>query len=106
MLDNLKWQTLHARRKINKAIMMYKILHALVAVPKNDLQKATASLRGHSQRLMIPHYRTQTYQSSFFPDSIRIWDDLTEKMVSGKTLGIFKSNTNSLTFKINDLTFK
>ena len=106
MLDDLKWQTLYTRRKINKAIMMYKILNNLVAVPKDDLQKATASLRGHSQRQMIPHTRTQTYQSSFFPDSIRIWNGLTEKMVSSKTLDIFKLNTNSLTFKINNPTFK
>ena len=86
--------------------MMYKILNDLVAAPKNDLQKATASLRGHSQRQMIPHTRTQTYQSSFFPDSIRIWNGLTEKMVSSKTLDTFKLNTNSLTFKINNPTLK
>ena len=99
MLDDLKWQTLYTRRKINKAIIMFKILHNLVAVPRNDLQKAASSLRGYNQQLVIPHTRTQTYQSSFFPDSIRIWNNLPKNIDYSNTLNTFRTNINSLTFR-------
>jgi hypothetical protein len=91
MLENLKWHTLHTRRKMNKAIMMYKILHGLVAVPSDHLQTSTSVIRGHNKRLVVPHTRTQILQSSFFPDTIRIWNNLPRDVINSDSLDSFRT---------------
>jgi hypothetical protein len=76
---------------MNKAIMMYKILHGLVAVPSDHLQTSTSVIRGHNKRLVVPHTRTQILQSSFFPDTIRIWNNLPRDVINSDSLDSFRT---------------
>ena len=92
MLEKLKWETLEHRRKIAKVLMIYKIKRELVACTSNILVPATTTtLRGHDQKYLVPYTRTQVYMESFYPDAIRIWNNLPPEAVACKTYEAFKT---------------
>ena len=77
MIESLSWETLQHRRQQAKAIMMFRIVHAMVAIPASPhLQLLGAATRGHQYRYRVPYSRTKTYKESFFPSSIRLWNQL------------------------------
>ena len=78
MLHKLHLPTLEERRAQYKAIMMHRIVNSAVDIPKpNYLIPVTrSSLRGHDQKFHVPFARTQAFQTSFFPDTIRMWNSL------------------------------
>lgn len=76
MLEILQWTSLEERRARNKAIMMYRIVHGLVAIPTTELHSMMTTARGHTNRFLNPYARTLLYKHSFFPDSIWIWNNL------------------------------
>ena len=90
MLDTLQWSSLEERRARCKAVMMYRIVHGLVAVPPSELQPTMSAARGHTHRFMVPYARTQIYKQSFFPDGIRIWNSLPQRAVDSTSLDLFR----------------
>ncbi|KAH3824882.1 hypothetical protein DPMN_126737 [Dreissena polymorpha] len=71
MLHQLQWPTLQERRAQMKVVMMYLIVHNLVDVPTTYLIPIS-SARGHETCYLVPFARTESYQKSFFPDTIRL----------------------------------
>ena len=57
---------------------IYRIVHGhgSVRVP-STLLIPTVSLRGHDQTFLVLYARTMVYQKSFFPDTTRLWNNLT-----------------------------
>jgi hypothetical protein len=92
MVSKLGLEPLVQRRVADKACMMYKIMHKLVDmnVPPGRLQPAVRLTRGHHQKLMVPHARTDVYRYSFFPSSTRLWNSLTQETVAAPDLTVFK----------------
>ena len=91
MLLRLDWPSLEQRRKIAKAIMLYKILHNKVAIPFDQYKAPiTVFTRGHSQRFHQVAAHVNAYLYSFFPSSIKIWNSLPELIVRARNLGEFK----------------
>jgi hypothetical protein len=78
--------------------MTYKIMHKLVDinVPPGMLQPAARCTRGHQQKLLVPHTRTDVYRHSFFPSATRLWNSLTEDAVAAPTLPAFKTSLKVL----------
>ena len=77
MLQQLKWNTLLERRAKARATLFYKIINGLVAVPSQPyLVPYIRDTRGHAVKYYIPTTRTVVYQNSFFPASIRLWNNL------------------------------
>ena len=73
MTESLSWETLQHRRQQAKAIMMFRIVHAMVAIPAfPHLQLMGAATGGHQYKYRIPYCRTNTYKDFFFPSSIRL----------------------------------
>ena len=85
MLTRLQWPSLQERRAQYKVYMIHRMVNSLVDTPSNvyliPVTRASASLRGHSQRFQVPFARTQTYQTSFFPHAIRLWNSLPESTI-------------------------
>ena len=55
MMESLSWETLQHRRQQACAIMMYRIVHAMVAIPASPhLQLLGAATRGHQYKYRIP----------------------------------------------------
>ena len=92
MAESLSWETLQHRRQQAKAIMMFCIVHAMVAIPAfPPLQLLGAATRGHQYKYRTPYCRTNTYKDSFLPSNIRLWNQLPEKLTNVEFLDVFKA---------------
>jgi len=65
MLKELKWPTLQQRRTNTKMVMMYRIVHHLIAIPSQIyLTPVTIrTTRGHDQKFEIPFSRIQSHKT-------------------------------------------
>ena len=98
MTENLSWETFQHRRQQVKAIMMFRIVHAMVAILAfPHLQLMGAATRRHQYKYGIPYCRTNTYKDSFFPSSIRLWNQLPENLTNAESLEAFKAGISAAT---------
>ena len=100
MLRQLQWQSLQSRRETAQVTMMYRIVYHLVDIPADQyLHLSSLRTRGHQLRFLAPHTRTTVYRTAFFPQAIRLWNQLPACVVGANTLDSFKAqlsraNTN------------
>ena len=81
LLTDLGWETLQSRRNKHKLVLLYKILHGLAPdylselVPPLVQETTTYNLRNSDN---VQNYRAHSnlFLNSFFPSSIRAWNDL------------------------------
>ena len=90
MKSNISLESLESRRKINKAILFYKIQNNLVDVTLNLRQ--SAHFPGKFTQIQC---RTTAYQRSFVPDSVVIWNTLSTTATSSISLEAFKTSASS-----------
>ena len=77
ILGQLKWESLKKRRKDNRLILLYKGLKGKARIPTDDLIPKTRRGRNqHSLAFQIPSAGKDVYMYSFFPQTIRDWNDL------------------------------
>ena len=77
ILGQLKWESLKKRRK--DSILLYKGLKGKARIPTDDLipkNRRYRKSRKHSLAFQIPSASKEAYKSSFFPQTIRDWNDL------------------------------
>ena len=87
ILGQLKWESLKKRRKDNRLILLYKGLKGKARIPTDDLIPKTRRGRNqHSLAFQIPSASKDVYQHSFFPQTIRDWNDLPESLISSSEL--------------------
>ena len=103
MLLHLHWQSLQERRTHNKAIMLYKIINNLVAIPPAPpyLYHSSDLTRGHHIQLRQHHCTILSYQHSFFPSVVCIWNGLPATVVSAPSLKTFRSSLKPLTLQLS-----
>ena len=91
MLDVLEWNTLKGRRDMLRAVMMHKIIRNIVDIQSHAyLTPTQLSTKGHHHRFQqLPTY-VDSYKFSFFPEAIKIWNNLPEDIVEAPTLQLFK----------------
>ena len=90
MLADLRWNTLQERRMQSKSVMFYRIVHNLVAIPDTSSLIPARATRGHNMRFCRPQSTVNAHLYSFFPSTIRIWNQLPEYAVSAPSLETFK----------------
>ena len=73
MLQHLHLPTLQQRRQHFKIIMLYRITHQLASIPTATY--ITPSTR-NTQHYILPNSRTHVFKTSFFPSTIKIWNNL------------------------------
>lgn len=97
LLQDLNWPTLQHRRQLAKLIMMYRITYHLIEIPSiTYLIPSRSGTRGHNIRYLQPSTRVLAYQYSFFPSTIRLWNNLPQTLVSSGSIDIFRhSLTNT-----------
>ena len=89
ILGQLKWESLKKRRKDNtcRLILLYKGLKGKARIPTDDLIPKTWRVRNqHSLAFQIPSASKDVYKYSFFPETIRDWNDLPEFLISSSKL--------------------
>ena len=83
ILGQLKWESLKKRRKDNRLILLYKGLKGKASVPTDDLISKTRRCRNqHSMAFQTPIANTDVYKGSFFPQTIRDWNALSDSLIS------------------------
>ena len=87
ILGQLKWESLKKRRKDNRLILLYKGLKGKAKIPTDDLIPKTRHGRNqHSLAFQIPSASKDVYMYSFFPQTIRDWNNLPESLISSSEL--------------------
>ena len=87
ILGQLKWESLKKRRKDKRLILLYKGLTGKARIPTDDLIPKTRCARNqHSLAFKIPSASKDAYKYSFFPQTIRDWNDLPEFLISSSEL--------------------
>ena len=99
MLKELNWSSLEERRKNASVTMLYKVVNGLVAVDASDVlvnsDRRTRANNSHSYRHFSSN--TEQYKHSFYPRTIKIWNQLSEDTISSCSVDTFKAklHTNS-----------
>ena len=78
ILGQLKWESLKKRRKDNRLILLYKGLKGY----RYLIPKTRGCRNHHSMALQVPSASKNTYKNSFFPQTIRDWNDLPDSLIS------------------------
>ena len=72
--------------------MMFKILNNLVAIPPSQhLSLNERPSRKHSQQLITKSNSIDSYKFSFFPNTIKDWNNLSEAEIKCQSLDQFKA---------------
>ena len=89
ILEQLKWESLKKRRKDSRLIMLYKGLKGAASIPTNDLVPPIRHTRNHHfLAFQIPMAGTDVYKSSFFPQTTRDWNSLTDSRISASECAV------------------
>ena len=82
ILGQLKWESLKKRRKDSR-LLLYKGPKGQAKIPTYDLIPKNRRCRNqHSLAFRIPSANKEEYKSSFFPQTIRDWNDLPDSVIS------------------------
>ena len=94
MLHNLNWQPLQLRRRISRLQMFYKAVHNLTAlsIPQRFLPTSCPTRNYHQHHYIIPSARTNLYQHSFYPRTIKEWNLLPISIIETNSLQSFSSH--------------
>lgn len=91
MMEQLGWKSLQARRRAHRLTCLYKIQHNGMAISKEFMNpKVTRSRRGHNQQFQLYSARLDLFKNSFFPRTIREWNELSSNVVSQASCAAFK----------------
>jgi hypothetical protein len=101
MLTQLGWPTPSRRRTEFRLILLYKIVHHLVAVPAHYLPPLTQSKTtrySHPWKFQRYQPNIQVFQYSLLPRTIPVWNQLPVDLVSVPTLVLFKQGLADIKF--------
>jgi len=98
------WEKLKTRREVRKLVLFYKIVNGQVPDYLTELVPPTVADTNNynlRNRLNIsqPSYRLSTYQQSYFPSTIKLWNTLDLNLRQLPTLPSFKSKLQQKYFQ-------
>ena len=83
ILENLKWESLKKRRRDSRLILLYKGLKGAACIPTDDLIPPIRCSKNHQAlTFQTPATRTDIYKGSFFPQTIRDWNALSDLIIT------------------------
>ena len=97
MLSRLNWTSLKDRRDNLRLAMMYKIVNNLVEIDSSRiLIRSNVLTRGHLNRYKQPFTRINAYKYSFYPDTIKLWNNLPANIIDCTSLQSFNNLINNM----------
>ena len=94
MINDLNWYPLELRRREARLTMFYKIINDLIAIPAEDYvtQLSSRTRGGASGNNFRPiTSNTNVFTNSFFPKTVKDWNNLPDSIKSAVTINQFKS---------------
>ena len=101
LLNELGWGKMENRRKVHRLTQFFKILKSLTPpylrnicnlIPHNT---DTYNLRRNNS-LLVPFIRKEVFSKSFFPKTIREWNNLSLELKESDSINIFKEKLKRL----------
>ena len=93
--------TLEVRRNQARAVMMYRIVYGLIAIPASlYLTPNTQNTRGHGCKFRVPAGCVDAFNYSFFPTTIWIWNQLPAAVVMSPSIEAFKSRLMGIPLRL------
>ena len=71
------------RRQHSKIIMLYRIRHQLANIPATTY---ITPVTRNTQHYILPYARTNVFKSSFFPSTIKLWNNLQPAVINSTTV--------------------
>ena len=99
MLHDLSWHPMCERRAQAKVVMLYRIVHGLVAIPLTQYFTPSTRIRGHPMQYRQHTCHINAYQYSFFPSAIPLWNNLPTITVLAPSLDTFKDQVSCLSLR-------
>ena len=99
IISSLKWPSMQSRRQRADIILLYRVVHSLVAVPISYLPSPAlirSTRQSNDWKFIQPHCRVNVNQHSFFPRTIPVWNALPTSVVTAPSLVAFKMAIQSL----------
>ena len=97
LYNDLGWASLSSRRQIHCLTLMYKIVNGNAPkylkdlIPDRNLPDGRQNLTSFTnEEIRIPFTRTESFNRSFLPHTIRLWNDLDREVRQLLTLESFK----------------
>ena len=91
LLEELKWQPLQERRARAKLILAHKGINHVTDIPFN-YPTVSCGTRGHvKNNFYIPFSRLDTYKYSFYPSTLRLWNNIPPEIRNLPTADAFAS---------------
>ena len=93
MLHNLNWPTLSQRRRHHRLNLFYQTIYNLTGLSLPEYYQPTSCYTRHHHllHLIIPPFNTTAHMSSFFPNTIRDWNQLPVSIIELKNYNDFLS---------------
>ena len=79
-----------------KATMIFKIQNNLIEISKNKLVPSPTPR--HQFNFQVPHSKLDLHKNSFFPSSIRLWNNLPDDIKTQADINRFKSLIGKFSF--------
>jgi len=91
MLSDLQWPSLKHRRYITRLKLFYNIVHkaSVLKIPDYFSYTTYPTRHHHPLHFEIPFSRTDNYRLSFYPRSIRDWNNLPTNTIECQSLELF-----------------
>ena len=95
MVKDIGWESLEDRRSIARLSLLYKMHHGLVDVDTSSyLQQGDSRTRGR-RGFFQERINNEVYFNSFFPRSIREWNNLPGDITAATSLEEFRASLTS-----------
>lgn len=91
MVSSLEWEKLADRRKKNRLCMLYKIQHGEVDIDKDQYLIPNDNRTRGKDRFFQERTKNNSYGQSFFPRTIRDWNQLPTQTTSASTVEGFRA---------------
>ena len=92
LINQIGWESLHVRRLLAQTSTFFKIHHNLVNISFPPCVQPAFYIARHDHQLKynFPAASTEAYKFSFYPRSIRLWNQLPATAVSAPSVAAFK----------------
>ena len=91
--NQLKWLPLHHRRALYDLALFFKIKHSIVNIPFPPT--VLVSPRAPASYINIQATHSDAYKYSYFPRTVRLWNQLPTNIQQMTSLQSFKTSTSS-----------
>ena len=99
-MRRLSWKPLQERRAKTKLCTFYKARSGSFSIPMAELIANRGRTRsGSSTTYILPHSEVDTHLHSFFPNTIRLWNNIPEEIRNSGSIDCFKSRIDGITIK-------